>query len=306
MRVTLLGTAAGGGFPQWNCACRMCAACRGRAAGVRPRTQDCIAVSPTGRGWFLVNASPDIRAQIVASPDFTPGPGPRDTPLRGVLLTDAELDHALGLVMLREGGGLRVWAPPAVAHALEHDFGVRGVVARYRQWDWEIAEPGAEFEITEPGGERLLVTAIPVSGKRPRYAADSAAEGHWVCAYRISDPATGGTLLYAPCLASWPEGFDELVAGVDCLILDGTFHSAGEMPGATGSAVGGGEQKSMGHIPISGPGGSLELLRAHPRVRRIYTHLNNTNPVLDKGSPEHAELAAAGVEVPRDGTTFEL
>ncbi|MFB9907234.1 pyrroloquinoline quinone biosynthesis protein PqqB [Allokutzneria oryzae] len=306
MRVTLLGTAAGGGFPQWNCACRRCDSCRAGATGVRPRTQDCLAVSPTGRGWFLVNASPDIRAQIVSCPDLAPGPGPRETPLCGVLLTDAELDHSLGLVMLREGGGLRVWAPSAVAHALEHDFGVRTVVAHYRQWDWEAVEPHEEFELVEPGGERLLVTAIPVSGKRPRYAAESAAEGPWVFAYRISDPATGGTLLYAPCLAAWPEGFDELVADVDCVLLDGTFYSADEMPGATGSTVAGGEQKSMGHIPIAGRDGSLELLRAHPGVRRIYTHLNNTNPVLDSRSPEHARLTAAGVEVAPDGTTFEL
>ena len=118
MRVRLLGTAAGGGFPQWNCACALCAACRAGSPDVPPRSQDCLAISLDGKDWYLVNASPDLRSQLLAESALAPGPGPRDTPLRGVLLTDAELDHSLGLMLLRESGGLPVWAPPAVLHAL--------------------------------------------------------------------------------------------------------------------------------------------------------------------------------------------
>lgn len=294
MRVVVLGTAAGGGVPQWNCACGPCAAVR---AGELPaRTQDALAVSSGGAGgadWWLVNASPDIGAQLAATPALAPGPGPRDTPVRGVLLTDAELDHTLGLAVLRGAPGLRVHAPAAVLHALGP---ARDVLAAYGEWSWRPVEP--ERPVVLAGG--LEVTAFPVSGKRPRYAADSPAPGCWVVAYRLRDPATGGVLLYAPCLASWPPGFDALVAEADVVLLDGTFHAPAEMGAATGRPSG---QAAMGHLPIAH---SLPELRRHPSTRRIYTHLNNTNPVLDPASPERAEITAAGVEVVGDGTVIEL
>jgi pyrroloquinoline quinone biosynthesis protein B len=286
VRVLLLGTAAGGGFPQWNCACALCAACRSGEASVRPRTQDCLAISPDGVGWYLVNASPDIRAQILATPALAAGPGPRDTPLRGALLTDAELDHTLGLMLLREGGGLRVFAPPAVLTALDDHFPIRGTVARYGEWTWE---PNA----TVPG---LDITTFAVSDKHPKYAQDSTAPGPWVVAYRITDPATGGALVYAPCLREWPDGFDDLVAGASVVLLDGTFYSAKEMQG-TGTTTS--AQRAMGHVPIAD---SLDRIRRHSGVRWCYTHLNNTNPVLDTRTVEYATVREAGVEVPPDGT----
>ncbi|GAB3442393.1 pyrroloquinoline quinone biosynthesis protein PqqB [Actinophytocola sediminis] len=296
MKVRLLGTAAGGGFPQWNCACPRCAACRAGSPDVPPRAQDCLAVSQDGQDWYLVNASPDIRAQLLAEPALTPGPGPRDTPLRGALLTDAELDHTLGLMLLRESGGLPVWAPPAVLHALADRFPIRDTVARYGDWRWQPV--GAAI-----GG--LTVSSFAVSDKRPKYARDSTVAGPWVVAYRIEDPATGGSLVYAPCLATWPVGFDEFVAGADCVLLDGTFHSAREMTGTGTSAA---AQHAMGHVPIDGPDGSLARIRslASPGTRWLYTHLNNTNPVLDRGTPEYRQVVAAGVEVPVDGTSLDL
>ncbi|XVS65210.1 pyrroloquinoline quinone biosynthesis protein PqqB [Actinosynnema sp. CA-299493] len=291
MKAVVLGTAAGGGVPQWNCACGPCTAVR---AGVLPaRTQDAVAVSGNGVDWWLVNASPDIGAQLAATPALAPGPGPRDTPVRGVLLTDAELDHTLGLAVLRGAPGLRVHAPATVLHALAP---TRAVLAAYGEWSWRPVEPERAFALT--GG--IEVTAFPVSGKRPRYAADPPAAGHWVVAYRFRDPATGGVLLYAPCLASWPAGFDALVAEADVVLLDGTFHAPSEMGAATGRPSG---QAAMGHLPIAH---SLPELRGHPATRRIYTHLNNTNPVLDPTSPEHAEVTGAGVEVVADGTVIDL
>jgi pyrroloquinoline quinone biosynthesis protein B len=274
VRVLLLGTAAGGGFPQWNCACGMC------TAGLPPRSQDCIAVSADGNGWYLVNASPDIRTQILSSKRLLAGPGPRDTPIRGALLTDAELDHTLGLTMLREGAGLRVWAPPAVLRALDGDFPLRGIVSRYGSWTWN-----SEFSI-----QGLPVSVFPVSDKRPKYVR-SDADGPWVVAYKI------GPLVYAPCLKTWPDGFDEFVADASCVILDGTFYSADEMSGS----VGGGGQRAMGHIPIV-----ESLPRLHPGKQWIYTHLNNTNPVLDPASPEHQAVVAGGASVPPDGTEIVL
>ncbi len=287
MRVVVLGTAAGGGFPQWNCACRLCVACR--AGDVPARTQDCLAVS-AGDGWYLVNASPDIRAQVLAAPVLAPGPGPRETPLRGALLTDAELDHTMGLLMLREGGGLRVSGPPAVLSALGS---VRDTAARYGSWEWS-ATPDL------PG---LTVSTFPVSDKKPKYAASVAEPGPWVVAYRIADPATGGVLVYAPCLRTWPDGFDEFVDGASSVLLDGTFFSPAEMAG-TGTSTS--AQRAMGHVPIDGPDGSLARIAKHTGIRWCYTHLNNTNPVLDSRSPEHATVRDAGVEIPLDGDVFTL
>jgi pyrroloquinoline quinone biosynthesis protein B len=297
VRVLLLGTAAGGGLPQWNCACDTCSAAR--AGTVAARGQDCVAVSGNDRDWWLLNASPDIRTQLAAAPRLAPGPGPRDTPVRGVLLSDAELDHVLGLLVLREAGALRVHAPEAVCHALAADFGMRGVLGAYAGWDWHTAVPGEPFELA--GG--LMVDAVPVGAKRPRYAAGSTAEGPWVVAYRVRDTASGGVLVYAPCLAAWPPGFGEIVAGAHCLLLDGTFHRGDEMRSATGDARG---QQGMGHLPIAGDGGSLAALRDHPWPRRVYTHLNNTNPVADPRSAAHAELVAAGAEVLPDGAELVL
>jgi pyrroloquinoline quinone biosynthesis protein B len=288
VRVVLLGTAAGGGFPQWNCACALCSACRAGDPFVVPRTQDCLAVSADGAEWYLVNASPDLRAQLLATPALAAGPGPRDTPLRGALLTDGELDHTLGLMLLREGGGLRVFAPPAVLSALGERFPIRGAVARYGAWTWESA-------VDIPG---MTVSSFAVSDKRPKYARDSAAPGPWVVAYRITDPATGGSLVYAPCLREWPAGFDEFVAGAGVVLLDGTFYSAREMSG-TGTSTS--AQLAMGHVPIED---SLKRVRDHGGVRWCYTHLNNTNPVLDTRSAEFAAVREAGVEVPPDGTEF--
>lgn len=288
MKVILLGTAAGGGYPQWNCACRMC------AGGFPARTQDCVAISADGRNWYLLNASPDIRSQLLATPALRAGPGPRDTPIRGALLTDAELDHTLGLTMLREGAGLRVFAPPAVLTALRDDFPLRDLVSRYGAWDWEPVPDRLDG---------LTITALPVSDKRPKYVR-SKADGPWVVAYRIECPT--GTLVYAPCLASWPPGFDDLVAGATCVILDGTFFAADELSGATREGVGTGAQRAMGHLPISGPDGTLARIAEHSGPRWIYTHLNNTNPIIDPGSPEHTEVRAAGAEAPPDGTTLDV
>ncbi|GAB2779386.1 pyrroloquinoline quinone biosynthesis protein PqqB [Amycolatopsis magusensis] len=284
MKVLLLGTAAGGGFPQWNCACALC------TSDAPPRTQDCVAVSADGREWYLINASPDIRAQILASAELRAGPGPRETPLRGALVTDAELDHTLGLVMLREAPSFGVWGPGAALHAL------RGAlpVGRYGDWTFSAVPP-------EIGG--LRVSALPVSDKKPKYARDSTVDGPWVVAYRIEDPSTGGVFVYAPCLATWPPGFDEFVAGADHVLLDGTFYAADEMSGATHAGVGSQAQRAMGHVPITE---SLARVRNRPGTRWAYTHLNNTNPALAPDSPEHQEILAAGAHLPLDGTLLTL
>ncbi len=290
MKVVLLGTAAGGGFPQWNCACALCTAARdGRLPS---RTQDCVAVSGNSRHWWLLNASPDIGAQLTATAALRPGPGPRDTPLRGVLLTDAEADHVTGLTVLRGGAGLRMYAAPPVLAALAP---LRAALDRYAVWEW--ADALAEDDFVLAGG--LVATAHPVGAKAPRYMAGAAADDRWVIAYRIEDLATGGALVYAPCVGAWSPVLDELLHRADCALLDGTFYAADEM----GTAVrGGAGQAAMGHVPVAGAHGSLAALARHPGPRRIYTHLNNTNPLLDPDSTARRRVTEAGAEVLADGT----
>lgn len=302
MRAVLLGTAAGGGCPQWNCACEVC------AGGAPARNQDGVAVTANGTDWYLVNASPDIRHQILGTPELAAGPGPRETPVRGVLLTDAELDHTLGLMMLREGAGLRVWAPGAVLGALGEGFPVRGILGGYSGWEWSEVVPGA---VRDVGG--LRVSAFAVGDKRPKYARSLPAQtpGPWVVAYRFEDPVTGGAFVYAPCLAGWPPGFDAFTAGAGYVLLDGTFHTAREFGGATGAAGTTAPQAAMGHLPVEGEGGSLEHVRrlrstTHRDTRWAYTHLNNTNPMADPDSATHLAVRRAGAEIPADGTRIDL
>lgn len=292
MRVVLLGTAAGGGFPQWNCACALCAAARD---GKLPsRTQECVAVTGNARDWWLLNASPDIRTQLTATAVLRPGPGPRDTPLRGVLLTDAEPHHVAGLTVLRGATGLKVYAPRPVLSALTP---ARAVLDHYAPWDW--SDSLAEGGFVLAGG--LVVTAHPMGVKPPTYVLPSPPDEGWVTAYRIEDLATGGALVYAPRVAAWTDTLDDLLTAADCAVLDGTFFAADEM-GTTARA--GARRRAMGHLPVSGPRGSLIALARHPGVRRIYTHLNNTNPLLDPRSAARAQVSAAGVEVLMDGAEF--
>ncbi|MFB6722945.1 pyrroloquinoline quinone biosynthesis protein PqqB [Kribbella sp. NPDC056345] len=269
MKVIVLGTAAGGGFPQWNCACPTC-----RNPDLEPRTQDGLAISADGENWFLVNASPDLRSQILATPELHAGPGLRDTPIRGVLLTDAELDHTLGLLLLREAETLEIHGPPAVLNALSR---FRDITDRYHAWTWSPVPDELDG---------ITIKTLAVSDKRPRYA-DDPAPGPWVVAYRFEHH--GGSFVYAPCVAHLPDGFEQFAAGATYVLLDGTFHSADEMPGQT----------VMGHLPIATTIEQLDLPLA-------FTHLNNTNPVIDPTSPERAAVEKHGHLIPNDGTRWEI
>jgi pyrroloquinoline quinone biosynthesis protein B len=309
VRVRFLGTAAGGGLPQWNCACPGCG--RARTAGTG-RTQDCLAVTGDGSRWYLMNASPDIGRQLATAPELAPGPGLRDTPVRGVLLCTAELDHTIGLLSLREATRLTVYATGPVLAALSGPFPVRFLLGGYTEVDWRSVRPGAPIELE--GG--LRAEAIPLSAKRPRYTtAMSTVDGvdwnDWVVAYRLTDARTGGVLVYAPCLARWRP---ELAEGADHVVLDGTFLHADEMARRAGAAPelpparghtapgrAGGGQASMGHLPVAD---SLPLLPPGPRYH--YTHLNNTNPLAHPAAPEHARLAERGAAVAEDGLVLEI
>lgn len=282
VRVVLLGTAAGG-FPRWNCACPRCAAARD---GKLPaRAPECAAVTGNSRDWWLLNASPDLRAQLTATPALWPRA--RRTPLRGVLLTDAEPDHVAGLAVLRGTPGLKAYAAPPVLTAL-----TPARVALHRHAPWEWTDSLAEDGFVLAGG--LVVTAHPVAGEAPAYVPARASDDRWVTAYRIEDLATGGVLVYAPRVATWTPVLDDLVETADCVVLDGTHHA-----GDTSAP-------DARHPPVPGPAGSLAALARRPHARRIYTHLADTNPLLDPASTACARVAEAGAEVLPDGAEFVL
>ena len=299
MLLLVLGTAAGGGIPQWNCACSGCAGARAHPG--RRRRHASLAVRTDDGRWYIVNATPDIGDQIEARPELHPGPGSRQTPLAGLVLTDAELDHTLGIARLREADGLQVIATAPVRRALLDRLHLGDVLAPYTSLTWRDL-PSRGAEPLDRGASGLQISGIPVSGKRPRYAVDAPDDDAWVVALRLYDPASGATALYAPALAAWPDRFQQAAAEADCVIVDGTFWDD-EEPRSTGiserTATG------MGHLPIEGPDGTAERL-ARLSARCLYTHLNNTNPLVDPAAPQHKRLARLGLEVAYDGMVIDL
>jgi pyrroloquinoline quinone biosynthesis protein B len=303
--VRVLGSAAGGGFPQWNCACPPCSAVRDGSRPARPRTQSSIAVSPDYRAWFLFNASPDIHAQIEAFPALRPSTdsrGERTVPLRAVLLTDAELDHTLGLLLLREGGGLELHATDAVRDTLYGGTSLLRTLEAYCPVEWRPVVPDADV----PLGDGLSYRAFDVpTTKRARFGSgDAAGNGKGrVVGYRVSDERSGRALLYLPGVQRLTSQVREQLDGCACLLVDGTCWRDDElirlgMAGKTASA--------MGHLPIDGPDGSLEQLSALPIERKIYIHINNTNPILLEDSPERRAVERRGMEVAVDGLELRI
>ncbi|MCQ8188491.1 pyrroloquinoline quinone biosynthesis protein PqqB [Streptomyces rugosispiralis] len=299
MRVRVLGTAAGGGVPQWNCACPGCSGARAHP-GWRRRHASLAVQADEGR-WYLVNATPDLGDQVEDCPELHPGPEPRRTPLAGVILTDAELDHTLGIARLREAAGIEIVATAPVRHALLTGLHLGEILTPYTRLDWRPLGP-VDRPLTE--GSPLAVGAVPVSAKRPRYAAglDAPDDGAWVVALRLTDLATGRSLLYAPALAAWPDAFRRAAEEADCVIVDGTFWSDDE---PLTSGFGSRTATAMGHLPIEGPDGTAHRLAALG-ARTLYTHLNNTNPLNDPAAPQHSGLRKLGVEVAADGMVIDL
>ncbi|WP_328885403.1 pyrroloquinoline quinone biosynthesis protein PqqB [Streptomyces sp. NBC_00316] len=299
MLLRTLGTAAGGGVPQWNCACPGCTGARRHPD--RRRRHDSLAVLSEGAAtWCLVNAGPDTAEQIEAHPELRPGSGQRRTPVVRIILTDAELDHTLGLLRLREAEHLEIFATRPVREALRERLGLDHVLTPYTTATWrDLPLPGMA-PATEVAG--LRISAIPLSTKRPRYACDAPVDDCWVVAVRIEDPGHRTTALYAPALATWSDAFEKAVAEADCVFLDGTFWD-NEEPRHTG--ISGRTATSMGHLPVAGAEGTAERL-AHVAARCLYTHLNNTNPLVDPTAPQHAQLAALGLEVAQDGMLISL
>lgn len=307
MRVRVLGSAAGGGFPQWNCNCPNCKGFRSGTLRAKARTQSSLALSADGQRWYLLNASPDIRQQIAASPCLFPCVEPRDTPIQAILLTNGEIDHIAGLLSVRESQPLCIYSTPQVRQwVLETNAVFRGLFREPSRSLWKTVEPAEQQEIIGIDGERsgLLYEAFLVPGKPPAYLTGLVTE--WeeaTIAYQITDAVSGQSLVYLPAIKHIDSAVMTLLANCDCFLFDGTCWSDDEL------VVVGLSQKtslSMGHAPIHGPAGSLVQLADLQRPRKIYTHLNNTNPLLIEDSPERRMVAEAGWDVAFDGMEFEV
>jgi pyrroloquinoline quinone biosynthesis protein B len=301
MWVRVLGSAAGGGFPQWNCACPPCRAVRDGSRPARSRTQSSIAVSPDYRRWFLLNVSPDVHAQIESFPALHPSGAPdggRVVPLQAVLLTDAELDHTLGLLLLREAGGLVVHATEATRDTLYEGTGLLRTLEAYCPVTWRPVVPGVDVPLA--GGLSYRAFDVPTT-KRARFGIGD--EKGRVVGYRLTDERGGRALVCLPAVQELTAEVREQLDGCACLLLDGTCWSDDEL---IRLGVGTRTARDMGHLPIGGAGGSLEQLAPHAVERMIYVHLNNTNPVLLEDAPERRLVEQHGMEVAVDGLELQL
>ncbi len=297
MKVRVLGSCAGGGLPQWNCGGPNSVRARAGDPAVPPRSQPSIAVSSDGERWSLLNASPDIREQLTRFVGLHPREGTRDVPLDCVVLSSAELDHVLGLLVLREALSYRILSTAWVRDAI-----LRNNAA------WRLLEPvWSAARLDRPlfldREETLELRLFPVPGKVPGYLRDAAAHHAEACVgVRLTDVRTGRRLVHVPGLRKLDAGTLAELAAAECRFVDGTFYSADELqllrPGAP-------DAFAMGHVPITGPGGSLEELRRLPG-RTLYFHMNNTNPILDAKSLEASAVLDSGVEIAADGQEFEV
>jgi len=297
MKLRVLGSSAGGGLPQWNCGCANCTRARGGDPDLTPRMQPSLAVSGDGRRWSIVNASPDVREQLARFPGLHPRPGTRDLPLDTILLTNADLDHVLGLLVLRESLPYRILSTRWVRDALLQ----QNAVFRLLEPAWGV------LKLDEPvfldRDERVEARIFPVAGKVPTHLGDTVANTpEATVGVRLTDAATGRRAVYVPGARTLEGGTAaELEAAALCFV-DGTFFTPDEL---AASRPGAPDALTMGHVPVSGEKGSLARLSALPG-RRFYTHLNNTNPLVDAGSKERRWAEAAGVEIASDGLELEL
>jgi pyrroloquinoline quinone biosynthesis protein B len=310
MRVKVLGSAAGGGFPQWNCGCPNCSGFRNGTLKVRPRTQAQVAVSSDPSHWFLLNASPDLRQQILAAPELSVSPSSLASPVSTVLLTSADVDCVMGLLHLREFQPLHIYSTLSVRRILTEENSLFRVLARSNPpvgWDslsldriTPLAAP------TSPGAkDGLFCKAVPLFGSFPDYVSDS------LKGTLPPEEAVIGLqlvhkekrLFYAPSYSGLGEDWQRAVDESDLALLDGTFWKDDELIQAKRSRR---TARDMGHLPLWGDRGMLKRPFRLGKTKRVLIHINNTNPVLNEESPEHRAVREAGWEIAYDGMEFNL
>lgn len=314
MKILVLGSGAGGGFPQWNCNCRLCAGQRQGELSAHARTQSSIAVSADGESWVLLNASPDIGQQLRSHPQLHPRQGPpqglRSTPIKAVVLMDAQIDHVAGLLGLREGPCIDLYATPCVFEDLTTGLPLLNVLQHYCGTRWHMLpvagdQACAEFEVD--GFASLRFTALAIPGKAPPYSPHRREQvvGDNI-ALLIEDLRGGSRLFYSPGLAEVGEQEMRWMSGADCLLVDGTFWEEQEMQRA---GLSGKTATEMGHLPQTASAaraGMVEVMQATTARRKVLIHINNSNPILDEGSAQRRVLQAHGIEVSYDGMEITL
>ena len=310
MRVTVLGSAAGGGFPQWNCACSNCSRLRAGTIRARGRSQAQLLVSVGARPSYLINASPDLRTQILSTSSLNPSVGLRDTPIAGIILTSADVDSIAGLLHLREFQPLRIYSTPSIRRILLEDNGIFRVLARsVPPAEWQEVSLGAWFALDtssdSEGKSALRCRLIPLCGAYPDYVSDSLRR-----TLAPEEAVTGAVLaqgnkqfFYAPAVSGKSAAWEDWFRSSDVSLVDGTFWQDDELISA---GVGKKTAREIGHLPLSGPEGLLERCKYPTRGKRLLIHVNNTNPILDEESPEFREVTDAGWEVAYDGMEFDL
>lgn len=314
VRIRVLGSAAGGGFPQWNCGCPNCEGVRAGSLRATPRRQESVAVSADdGRTWFLLNASPEIREQIESFRELWPRER-RHTPIGGIVLTNGDLDHVLGLLSLRESHPLTLYATESVRRGFTEGNVLYKTLQRFDgQVTWRrltLGEPvvlgGADS--SGPRAGALTLTPFAVPGKRPIHLEGPGSgpgndEDNVGLLLRAAGATGTRTVAYVPAAAAWTDPLARMLAQADAVFFDGTFWSSAEL---SSTGVGTKRAEDMAHLPVGGAGGGLARLSALRASRRILIHVNNTNPLLRDDSPERAQVEAAGVEVAFDGMELQL
>jgi pyrroloquinoline quinone biosynthesis protein B len=306
MVIRVLGSAAGGGFPQWNCGCPNCRGLREGTVRAQARTQECVAVSADGAAWLLLNCSPEIRQQIEGFPGLHPR-GPRHSPIAAILVTNGDLDHCLGLLSLRESHPLVVYATEPVRRGFVEDNVLYRTLERFPgQVTWRTLKLGGDEAIVGPDGRPtgLAVTPLAVPGKLPihlEHRASPAPEDN--IGVRVREQATGRMLAYCSAAAAVTDDVRRALDAADAVFFDGTFWSSDELPAL---GLGTKRAEAMAHVPVGGPDGSLARLAGLRARRRVYIHINNTNPMLRDDSAERAQVDAAGWEIARDGMEVRL
>ncbi len=308
MLLNILGSAAGGGFPQWNCACPNCRGLRSGSFHGKPRTQTQVAISHDGSSWFLLGASPDLRAQIEATPTLHPREGLRQSPIAGVVLGNADVDHTLGLLLLRELQPLRIYSTPAVRQILREDNSMFAMLERVtNQAVWTDFIPGEVFRLQTPASQdtgiscqaQSLAHHFPayVSPARQKLRADESSVGLIVTA------PSGARLAFFPAV---PEIDEELLAALesaDIVLFDGTFWDDDELIRIQGRGSNSQTARQMGHVPVRE---TLVTLAGLSGPRKIFLHVNNTNPILNEDGPEYREVRDTGWEIAEDGCQITL
>lgn len=304
MKIRVLGAAAGGGFPQWNCNCINCKGLRNGTIRAKARTQSSIVVSADGINWVLFNASPDLLAQIKSFPALQPARAIRDTGIRAIVLMDGQIDHTTGLLMLREGKPLELYCTDMVREDMTTGNPLFNILGHYCGVNWHRVRFGADAQFQIPGADGLTFSAFPLKSKAPPYSPhrDNPHEGDNI-GMRISDNRSGRSVFYAPGLREIEPHLKPPLEAADAVLVDGTFWTDEEM---ISMGISKKSARSIGHLPQSGAGGMIEVLTPLKASKKVLIHINNTNPILNEDSAERATLNAAGIEVAYDGMEFEV